>query len=51
MALTKIDDSMYEDISGANNLVKLDANAKIPTGSAANLITCQDLFKAQVILQ
>ena len=38
MALTKIDVSMYEDISGANNLVKLDANAKIPAGSAANLI-------------
>ena len=28
---------MYEDISGANNLVKLDANAKIPAGPAANL--------------
>ena len=28
---------MYEDVSGANNLVKLDANAKIPAGSAANL--------------
>ena len=37
MALTKIDISMYEDVSGANNLVKLDANAKIPAGSAANL--------------
>ena len=37
MALTKIDVSMYEDVSGANNLVKLDANAKIPAGSAANL--------------
>ena len=37
MALTKIEVSMYEDISGANNLVKLDANAKIPAGPAANL--------------
>ena len=37
MALTKIDSSMYEDVSGANNLVKLDANAKIPASSATNL--------------
>ena len=37
MALTKIDSSMYEDVSGANNLVKLDANAKIPAGAATNL--------------
>ena len=28
---------MYEDVSGANNLVKLDANAKIPAGVATNL--------------
>jgi len=28
---------MYEDVSGANNLVKLDANAKIPAGAATNL--------------
>ena len=28
---------MYEDVSGANNLVKLDANAKIPASSATNL--------------
>ena len=37
MAITKIDSSMYEDVSGANNLVKLDANAKIPAGAATNL--------------
>jgi len=37
MAITKIDISMYEDVSGANNLVKLDANAKIPAGAATNL--------------
>ena len=37
MAITKIDSSMLEDVSGANNLVKLDANAKIPACSAASL--------------
>jgi hypothetical protein len=38
MALTKIDSSMIEDVGGANNLVKLDANAKIPAGTGANLL-------------
>ena len=38
MAITKIDSSMLEDVSGANNLVKLDANAKIPAGTGANLL-------------
>ena len=37
MAITKIDSSMLEDVSGADNLVKLDANAKIPACSAASL--------------
>ena len=37
MAITKIDSSMLEDVSGANNLVKLDANAKIPATSGAGL--------------
>ena len=38
MAITKIDSSMLEDVSGADNLVKLDANAKIPAGTGANLL-------------
>ena len=38
MAITKLDISMLEDVSGANNLVKLDANAKIPAGTGANLL-------------
>ena len=38
MAITKIDITMLEDVSGANNLVKLDANAKIPAGTGANLL-------------
>ena len=38
MAITKIDSSMLEDVSGADNLVKLDANAKIPAISGANLL-------------
>ena len=38
MAITKIDSSMLEDVSGADNLVKLDANAKIPATSGANLL-------------
>tara|TARA_Y100001949_G_C15957052_1_gene317442 strand:+ start:51 stop:1292 length:1242 start_codon:yes stop_codon:yes gene_type:complete len=38
MAITKLDISMLEDVSGANNLVKLDANAKIPATSGANLL-------------
>ena len=38
MAITKIDSSMLEDVSGANNLVKLDANAKIPAGTASGLL-------------
>jgi hypothetical protein len=29
---------MLEDVSGADNLVKLDANAKIPAGTGANLL-------------
>jgi len=33
MAITKLDISMLEDVSGADNLVKLDANAKIPAGT------------------
>ena len=37
MAVTKIDSSMLEDVGGANNLVKLDSNAKIPAGSAGGL--------------
>ena len=37
MAITKIDSSMLEDVSGADNLVKLDANAKIPATSGAGL--------------
>ena len=37
MAITKLDISMLEDVSGANNLVKLDANAKIPATSGAGL--------------
>ena len=37
MAITKIDSSMLEDVSGADNLVKLDANAKIPACSGASL--------------
>ena len=37
MAITKIDSSMLEDVSGANNLVKLDSNAKIPACSATGL--------------
>ena len=37
MAITKIDITMLEDVSGANNLVKLDANAKIPATSGAGL--------------
>ena len=38
MAITKIDITMLEDDSGADNLVKLDANAKIPAGTGANLL-------------
>ena len=38
MAITKVDISMLEDVSGANNLVKLDANGKIPAGTGANLL-------------
>ena len=38
MALNKVDISMIEDVGGANNLVKLDANAKIPAGTGANLL-------------
>jgi hypothetical protein len=38
MAITKLDISMLEDVSGANNLVTLDANAKIPAGTGANLL-------------
>ena len=38
MAITKIDITMLEDVTGANNLVKLDANAKIPATSGANLL-------------
>ena len=41
MAITKIDSSMLEDVSGADNLVKLDANAKIPAGTGANLLISQ----------
>jgi len=37
MAITKIDITMLEDVSGANNLVKLDTNAKIPATSGAGL--------------
>ena len=37
MAITKIDITMLEDVSGANNLVKLDANAKLPASSGAGL--------------
>ena len=37
MAITKVDISMLEDVSGADNLVKLDANAKIPATSGAGL--------------
>ena len=37
MAVTKIDITMLEDVGGANNLVKLDSNAKIPAGSAGGL--------------
>ena len=37
MAVTKIDSSMLEDVGGANNLVKLDSNAKIPAGPAGGL--------------
>jgi hypothetical protein len=37
MAITKIDSSMLEDVSGADNLVRLDANAKIPATSGAGL--------------
>ena len=37
MAITKIDITMLEDVTGANNLVKLDSNAKIPACSAAGL--------------
>ena len=37
MAITKIDITMLEDVTGANNLVKLDANAKIPACSGASL--------------
>ena len=29
---------MLEDVSGADNLVKLDANAKIPAGTGANFL-------------
>ena len=49
MALTKIDSSMYEDVSGANNLVKLDANAKIPASSAANLTNMPGVIKLSLI--
>ena len=38
MAVTKIDISLLEDVGGANNLVKLDSNAKIPAGTGANLL-------------
>ena len=38
MAVTKIDISLLEDVGGANNLVKLDSNAKIPAGPATNLL-------------
>ena len=37
MAITKIDITMLEDVTGANNLVKLDSNAKIPACSGASL--------------
>ena len=37
---------MYEDVSGANNLVKLDANAKIPASSAANLTNLPGPFES-----
>ena len=37
MALTKVDITMLEDVTGANNLVKLDSNAKIPACSATGL--------------
>ena len=37
MALTKVDISMLEDVGGANKLVKLDSNAKIPAGSGTGL--------------
>jgi hypothetical protein len=37
MAIIKIDVSMLEDVGGANNLVKLDSNAKIPAGPAGGL--------------
>ena len=46
MAITKIDSSMYEDVSGANNLVKLDANAKIPAGAATNLTNLPGVIKS-----
>ena len=37
MAITKVDSSMLEDVSGADSLVRLDANAKIPATSGAGL--------------
>ena len=37
MAITKVDSSMLEDVSGADSLVRLDANAKIPATSGASL--------------
>ena len=46
MAITKVDSSMYEDVSGANNLVKLDANAKIPAGAATNLTNLPGVIKS-----
>ena len=46
MAVTKIDSSMLEDVGGANNLVKLDSNAKIPAGSAGGLSVKPGPFKS-----
>jgi hypothetical protein len=46
MAIIKLDISMLEDVSGANNLVKLDANAKIPAGTGTNLLNKPGPFKS-----
>ena len=44
MAITKIDITMLEDVGGANNLVKLDANAKIPAAAGVSLLNVPGPF-------
>ena len=44
MAITKIDITMLEDVGGANNLVKLDANAKIPAAVGVSLLNVPGPF-------